>query len=415
MSKTQSKSSPRALYRSLLKSSAKNPSKTSHKSSGKGSSWHTIYQGIKDSFATLISIFCISLLMGGVICQWVSPIHLHYLQYLGIGFGLSLIASLLWCLILLFRHRWRNLSAMVIALLILHGPILRVFPFHLNTNEAKPSASRQCDSLRILTYNTYGLGGAQLNNASNPIPVLDMVEASGADIVCLQEYAFSNRKGAHNEQELRNRMRSTYPYYDFTPSAGRTILGIAFFSRYPIRKAERIDKRPKDYVSAMYYQLELPDGNRIAVVNCHLHTNSIKVSDRQLTDDMHFEADDFDRLHRGPIRALGRSYRRRALEAQLIETYLHDNHPKGMPLIICGDLNDTPISYCYHKMRGSLDDAWVNAGFGPGTTYNRHHYWFRIDHIFHSQHFRTLDTHVLRQYEYSDHYPVTTVLQRMVE
>ncbi|MFH0999552.1 MAG: endonuclease/exonuclease/phosphatase family protein, partial [Bacteroidota bacterium] len=75
------------------------------------------------------------------------------------------------------------------------------------------------------------------------------------------------------------------------------------------------------------------------------------------------------------------------------------------PVIVCGDFNDTPVSYTYHKMRGQLTDAFINAGNGFGNTYERKIASFRIDYIFHSPEFDSKNfkvPHLL----YSDHFPV---------
>lgn len=74
-------------------------------------------------------------------------------------------------------------------------------------------------------------------------------------------------------------------------------------------------------------------------------------------------------------------------------------------------MNDTPTSFAYRSMRGDLDDTWQEAGFGPGISYREAPFWFRIDHIFHSKHFRVLNVKVLRDMKYSDHYPVMATFQ----
>lgn len=93
---------------------------------------------------------------------------------------------------------------------------------------------------------------------------------------------------------------------------------------------------------------------------------------------------------------------------------MRDNIGAEVPLIICGDFNDTPVSYCYQQIRGALSDSWEEAGWGPGITYNRNKFWFRIDHIFHSKHFKTIDIKVLDEYSYSDHYPVLATVDLLL-
>ena len=39
------------------------------------------------------------------------------------------------------------------------------------------------------------------------------------------------------------------------------------------------------------------------------------------------------------------------------------------PVILCGDMNDSPHSYAYNKMTTNLNDAFTKSGYGFGTTF----------------------------------------------
>ena len=74
-------------------------------------------------------------------------------------------------------------------------------------------------------------------------------------------------------------------------------------------------------------------------------------------------------------------------------------------MIICGDFNNTAYSYVYKKIRGNLQDAFVESGNGFGRTFKFKFFPVRIDFIladdnFDVNDFKTFDV------ELSDHYPV---------
>lgn len=374
--------------------------------------------------ATITIILCFIVMLSAY-SDHISPSWFIYPSFLGIGFGVLLVIALGWTIALLVLARWRCLIVMGITYLIIICPLLRYCPLHVFggpspiTSFKSPDGTKRTispDSIRLLTYNTCCMGQTHLSKIKEDIPVIDFVKQSGADIVCMQEYAFTLSKGGHTQEQLRGTLKKEYPYYDFTPNNSRKAMGIALYSKYPIRKALRVDKRKKGYFSCMYYQLEV-HGRLIGLINMHLHTNSIKPKDRELYDEMidHFEPDSINRIKTGLLRSLGNAFRQREEESGLIVSFLRDNHPDDMPLIICGDMNDTPISHCYHLLSQGLSDTWQEAGIGYGITYHEHHFWFRIDHILHSPQLRALDIKVRNDIEYSDHYPVQATLQLLPE
>jgi endonuclease/exonuclease/phosphatase family metal-dependent hydrolase len=52
---------------------------------------------------------------------------------------------------------------------------------------------------------------------------------------------------------------------------------------------------------------------------------------------------------------------------------------------VCGDFNDTPLSYTYQQFNSTLTDAFRNCGRGIGPTYVGRIPAGRIDYIFHSE------------------------------
>lgn len=381
------------------------------------------------SIMMLATVALLLLFLAAAFSDHVSPLLFHYISFLGILFPVFLVAVLLWTVLLFALRHWILGALALAALLVAHEPVWRYCPLHFgpraavtaSTDENGAARPVHVDTLRVLTYNTCAMGQTHLSRPDEPIPVLDVIRQSGADVVCLQEYAFTLSAGGHTEQRLRAALGQQYPHYDYLRYHYRKAMGIALFSRYPIRVRERIDTSKDRYFASMYYELELPDGRRLAVVNNHLQSNAIKMADRRLADDMveHFVADSLQRVREGMLRQLGRGFKARATQANQIARFLEAKRERRreagqaemIPTLVCGDFNDTPISYCYQTIRSGLSDAWEDAGLGPGITYNRHHFWFRIDHILHSAALRPLDIRVLSDVKHSDHYPMLATFQ----
>lgn len=372
--------------------------------------------------AMLTAVLCLLLILSAY-SDVVNPNIWVIPSFLGIAFGILLVLALIWTVVLIVTHRRRCLVGMIVTWIVIASPALRLCPLHFADSQEPLTQTKEggviekVDSLRVFSFNTNLMGQTHLSRIKEKIPVIDIIRKSGADICCLQEYGFCLTPGSHTQQELRNRLKDLYPYYDFMPNDRRKALGIAIYSKYPISKGTRIDKRKEDYFSAMYYQIDV-NGRTIGVVNMHMRSNMIKPKDRVLADEMidHFEADSLQRIRSGMLHSLAQAYRLRGSEAGMMRQFLLDNHPEEMPLLVCGDMNDTPVSYCQRSLRQvGLSDTWKETGFGPGSTYRNHHFWFRIDNMLHSKHLRALEMNVRKDVTLSDHFPIEATFQILPE
>lgn len=377
---------------------------------------------LRSTMALLTAVVGLLLIVSAY-SEWISPQTWMIASFAGIAFGVLLILSLAWGVVLILTRRWRSLTALIIAQLLVFPTAWRYSPLHL-TGGPEPLTQTEdgrniehIERMKVMTYNTCLMGHAKLSDKKTDIPVLDEVLRSGADIVCLQEYSYSASSKGHSLEELKSRLKGTYPHQDFTPYSYNRRSGLAIASKYPITKIDRIDHQKKGYIAAMYYQLQT--GSRtIGVVNMHLQSNKLSKEDRLLYDEMigHFEADSLQRIRKGLLHSLAVAWRQRAKEAEMIAQYLEANHPADMPLLVCGDMNDTPVSYCNHTLRRlGLVDTWQETGFGPGITYSEHRFWFRIDHLLHSKGLHALNMTVRKDIQHSDHYPVEAIYQILPE
>lgn len=72
------------------------------------------------------------------------------------------------------------------------------------------------------------------------------------------------------------------------------------------------------------------------------------------------------------------------------------------PVIVCGDFNDTPASYIYHRVRNGLTDGFQDAGNGYQYTFRQLYGLWRIDYVFYSESLKGQD-YFSPDVSYSDH------------
>ena len=107
------------------------------------------------------------------------------------------------------------------------------------------------------------------------------------------------------------------------------------------------------------------------------------------------------------IRKLRTGYIKRARQVDIISAHI-DKSPYAV--IVCGDFNDPPFSYAYHRITRNLQDAFKNSGNGIASTYIHKYSTYRIDYILHSPSLKSFNFKRLKV-ELSDHYPIICVFQ----
>jgi endonuclease/exonuclease/phosphatase family metal-dependent hydrolase len=206
-------------------------------------------------------------------------------------------------------------------------------------------------------------------------------------------------------------MSEKYPYRHFSyhkNPKSNSVYGVATFSKFPIVGKNKIEYF-SDYNNTTYSDIDV-NGKVIRLFNCHFESNRLSLDDKKKMKELVGEDINQNKLKTttGLLgRKLGAAYVKRAFQADVVADEIARS---PYPVIVCGDFNDTPVSYTYSRIRGDLADAFTETSTGMGISYNEFPFWFRIDYIFHNPQFRAGNFKVDRV-EYSDHYPISCDLQ----
>lgn len=259
-------------------------------------------------------------------------------------------------------------------------------------------------SVKVISYNVFGFGGMPIDTAEY-FKTLDYLSNSDADIFCAQEAHLST-----------NRMKTVEKYISHWKYRDTTCLGkggstLMICTNFPI-----IDKHllpsPSDFFGGVAYRLRA-GRDTIHVVNCHFISNRMNPDDKEAYNSLltSNETDSINEKVLNICRKINRAGVMRAVQADTMAEYI--NSLGDVPLIVCGDFNDSPLSYPHHRLTQTLDDAYTRSGNGPGITYNRSAMFVRLDNILCSHHWRSFGAKVATQNKMSDHYPVEVWLKRI--
>lgn len=242
-------------------------------------------------------------------------------------------------------------------------------------------------------------------NPSTRREILVFIRDEDPDIFCIQEFYSSNLDGFRESEVFRKLDHLSYRHIGYSDLNRRSGYGIATFSHYPIIQTGRI---PLQGSSICVYSDILMEQDTFRVYNCHLQSINLDSEQYQILDSLKFRYDDKQIAEIKDISfRLRDAFIKRAGQADIIAA-----HISGCPhpFIICGDFNDTPVSYTYRTIRDGLQDAFAESGWGLGRTYNGKFPSFRIDYILHSV---SIDALFFSREKVmlSDHFPIISYLK----
>lgn len=342
-----------------------------------------------------LNLLIIGLLLFSAYSPYINP-EVHAIRAcMGLAFPVFLFANGCFALFWLI-FRWRLMIVPVLAFLICAPQIRTYIPFNL-----QPSAVPQ-EAIKVLSYNVMAFGDLMKHDGENA--VLTYFKESNADIVCIQEYMVVAKHKYVTEADVQKAFKA-YPYRHIQKvGRDKSSNTVACFSKYPIVSARRIMYDSYSNGSAMY---DIAVGeDTITVINNHLESNKLTRSDKEVYVDM-IKNPEANKVKEGAIhliQKLGDAQRIRAQQTDVVAKAVADTpYPY---VIVCGDFNDSPISYTHRVISEGLDDAFVSSGNGLGISYNQNGFYFRIDHILTSKNLKAHHCTVDRSIKSSDHYPI---------
>ena len=339
-------------------------------------------------FALLALIVAAALLLS-YLALFFNPTDYPVLMFFGLYFIPILLLNLLVLLIALVKYQ-RSLLIPIIALIPTLFLADRFVKFGREEQELEGKP------VKVLTYNLgrYAAGGRRVTTNESISGIRRLLAEQDADIVCLQEFAVSDTTSLST-------YLPEYPYRARHLFKGNRYFGNLTLSRYPIRHVESLTF-PDSRNLSLVTDIDVA-GQQIRVYNCHLESYSISFTAlvKRLFRKSHFK-DEMVQVH-GKVRE---ATRRRSAQ---VDAVLSNEAASPYPSLVCGDFNDTPISYTYHRLIQTKKDSFAEAGTGFGATYSVLWPMLRVDYILLPQEY-TADRHETLRVPWSDHYPVTTLI-----
>lgn len=276
---------------------------------------------------------------------------------------------------------------------------------------------RQNSTLRIMTWNAEGFISIAKQHPLVKIrnQMMGAIQQYNPDILCLQEYR--DIQNSHWAVSVRHELDSLGYIYAYVSNDSVLVrndawhndvlhTGVAIFARRPFIDSARINIRNGAHnENAVYADINF-NNKRVRLFTAHLSSFYIYADTAKSKADSNNNNIYSITYHRKAT-AQNKIRENEVLhehEASILRSVI-DSTP--YPVVYCGDINSTPASYTYNKLRGNLQDAFLQKGSGIGATFYKLLQTLRIDVCLADKRFSIQQCTVPQLY-LSDHFPVVT-------
>ncbi len=325
-------------------------------------------------FILILNILISAASLAGYLGSYISPQTTPLLQVMGLFMPWLLLLNILFFFFWLTmrkRTAWISLVTLLLGL----PQTTRFIGLHF-TQES------QEEGVLVGTFNCESYN--ESNNLRNFLQ--NLTQKDDIDILCLQEISPDQVK------VLADGISLPHKYFH----KGKIIV-----SKYPISSQGHI-QFDQSVNGCIWADLALDNNYSIRIYNVHLRSNGISHAARGLINEIN--ADRSAALTRlgDMISNYSQASKIRVDQVRKITDHLRQC---TKPVILVGDLNDTPFSFSYQQISNILQDQFKQKGLGLGMTYAGDLPGLKIDYIFADEHFRSLNHQILHT-KISDHFPV---------
>jgi len=346
-----------------------------------------------------LNVFSAVVFMLATLAPYLNPVTWWPLSFAGLGFPIVFTLCVLFLLFWIIVKPKYLLISLVPLLIGWKG----IAVFFAIQSPGKFNYEKGPKTLRVVSWNVARFVELNRNNnvgSQTRLKMLGLLKAQNADVLCLQEFYHATDKHLYNNIDTIKAMGYPYYYYSWDGDGGNQWFGQAIFSRYPIIDSGIVRYPRPGIPEALISADILFQKDTIRIHTTHLQSVQFKKEDYKSLQEIKDRDDSLLQNSKSIFSKLKRGFIHRAQQANIVKQ-ITGNSPH--PYIMTGDFNDVPNTYTYFTIRGKLQDAFLQQGFGIGRTYSGISPTLRIDYILATPHFSVNQFNRIVK-NYSDHY-----------
>ncbi len=305
------------------------------------------------------------LLLGSYLSPSSNPQYLWPISFLGLGYIALIVTNVVFILYWLFQAK--------LYIFISLGAIILGFAHTGKYFQLAGREKRNSDTtVKVMSFNIQNFD--ERHKGKNPYPKFyKYLKTQLPNILCMQE--FNPWVGISETTNAKDELRKAFGKRFYIVARNSKSNNLIIVSTYPIIKHKGIIFNGKKSTNGAMWADIVVGKDTVRVFNVHFQSfllNKVKV-----------DINDKNRAiesSKGIIKSLRNGFKKRKPQVDIV---LKEMEASPYPVILCGDFNDTPMSFTYGKITDNLKDAFVESGSGMGSTYSGAYPSFRIDYILH--------------------------------
>ncbi len=344
----------------------------------------------------LLNVIFVGALFLSYLSVYINPDLFYIPAFFGLAYPFILLGN---CLLILWWIFQLNLKFILSLSAIIAG-----WSFVGRTIQFHKKESIDPKSIKVMSYNVMNFGFDKNENSRDDI--VTMVADEQPDILCMQEFCNNSNWHINIEKKFAEILKTKYYFFNNVNTGNKNFMaGTMIYSKYPIKNKGIVPYNMTTGNSTIFIDIEV-NGIDIRVYDVHLQSIRFQTRDYDFLKQWGDDKDKTINESKSIIKRMKQAYIMRAEQAKLVQDAIKQAPGK---VIVCGDFNDSPVSFAYTKINDGLKDAFKESGTGLGKSYAGEFPSFRIDYIMGSQSFDLAGFDIIKK-KYSDHYPIKAMV-----